>query len=285
MSVGPHGVGLGSVPGCYWPFRSVPLAADIAEDEIAAILSDANARRFLGRAWRLGPVMGDDPAANLLQGGAARAGWTILARPAGTAYVLDIAAERASGPWPRPSTVRNNHKHEKRLARLGALSFTYVEGAGWTKAVFDDLAAIERNSWVATRAGADPKFIDPRLRALWEAAVSDPDLAARFSAGILSVGGVPACFSFGINCGDRRYSIASSYDDRFGKHSPGSVTGYRTYELSADRGASLLNLGSGDSGQKSSMGAVAGPALTDFLFVRSRALAVLLRPFWERKPK
>ncbi len=41
-----------------------------------------------------------------------------------------------------------------------------------------------------------------------------------------------------------------------------------------------MDLGAGDSGYKRAMGAVAGYAMTDLLFVRSRAAARLLERVW-----
>ena len=273
-------LGIRAVPGIYWPFRSFPVAQDATDQELEALLSDPTLRRTLGRAWRLGPVAADDPTALRLLRVARRSGWSTLKRSVGTFYLLDIAEEKKSGPWPRPSTVRNNNKHDKRLAKLGALEFRYIEGSGWTPQVFADLEAIERGSWVASRSDADAKFLDPRRRAAWEKMTADPVLAQMLSAGILYIGGEPASFSFGINSGATRYSIATSYDERFAKHSPGSVTGYRTYEQSVERGVGLLHLGSGDGGAKGSMGAVAGPQVLDLLFVRNPLLAALLRPLW-----
>ena len=276
----PAKLGIRSVLGSYWPFRSFPIAADATDPELSALLTASEAQRALGRAWRLGPVAADDATALRLLRVARQSGWSVLKRSVGTFYLLDIAAEKEAGPWPRPSTVRNNKKHDKRLSKLGELDFRYIEGSGWTPEAFADLERIERSSWVAKRSGADAKFLDARARSGWETMAADPVLAAMLSAGILYIGGEPASFSFGINSGATRYSIATSYDERFAEHSPGSLTGYKTYEQSVARGVGLLHLGSGDGGQKGSMGAVAGPEVLDLLFVRNPLLAALLRPLW-----
>ena len=282
VTVGPPALGLRAVPGIYWPFRSFPIAAEARDSELAAFLSAPAARKALGRAWRLGPVIEDDPSVARLLPVARRSGWSVLKRGAGTPFLLDVAEKKKTGPWPRPSTLRNNSKHSKRLAKLGPLGWDYVVGEAWTPEVFDDLTRIERNSWVARKRGADPKFLNLDLRRGWEVMVQDPVLADMLSVGILSVGGEPASFSFGIDAGATRYSIATSYDDRFADHSPGSLTGYRTYCEAVDRGVDLLNLGVGDSGQKSSMGAVPGPRMMDYLFVGNPMLALILSPLWKR---
>ena len=273
-AAGPKLLGFRAVPGSYWPFRSFPVADDVTDDELAGLLSSAEARRALGRAWRLGPVPQDDPAALRLLRVARRCGYSVLTRPAGATYVLDVAQEE----WPRPSTLRNLHKHEKKLAKLGSLDWRFVSGGDWTAEAFEDLRRIERNSWAGRRAGADPKFVDPGLG--WEDVVRDPILAGMLSVGILSIDGAPVAFSFGLDCGATRYCIATSYDEGFARHSPGYVANYRTYIHAAERGIRALNLGAGDGGEKTSMGAVPGPELRDHLLVRGRMAASLLRLFW-----
>ncbi|HYI49138.1 MAG TPA: GNAT family N-acetyltransferase [Allosphingosinicella sp.] len=282
VRAGPRLLGIRAVPGCYWPFRSFPLARDIDDGELAALLAAPAAREALGRAWRLGPVMDNDPTAARLLKLARRCGWSVLARRTATSWAFDIDAARAAEPWPKPSTARNMHKHEKKLARLGALDFRFVTGEGWDAGALDALAAIERNSWAGSRAGADPKFVDPALRRGWDEVIRDPALAAMLSAGILSIGGSPVAFSFGLDCGRTRYCIATSYDQDFARHSPGYLTGYWTYAAAMERGVALLSLGAGDGGEKSGMGALPEAELMDYLFVRGAARAALLRPLWRR---
>jgi CelD/BcsL family acetyltransferase involved in cellulose biosynthesis len=276
------GFGLRRVPGGYWPWRGVPIAADSSDAEIAAILKHPLARR-LGQAWRLGPQRADDPAGARLAGQARKAGWIPLHRRLGSAWLLDVARLRAEGGWPRGSTLRKNRFFEKHLALEGALEFRFVTGAGWTAATFDTLADIERRAWVGTTTDArGAKFLAPNHRRVWEAAAADPALAAMMWGSILTIGGTPAAFGFGLDCGHTRYCIANSYDPRFARHSPGRVLAYRSFEHLDARGITLLDWGSGDPGYKRMMGAEEGPEVVDRLFVRGRALAALLRPFWER---
>ncbi len=276
VRAGPRLLGLSAVPGSYWPFRCAPIANDADEAELAAMLAGPAAREALGRACRLGPVLDTDPIAARLIGAARRAGYRVLTRRTATAYALDLTEE----PWPKPSTLRNLNKHEKKLARLGALDFRFVSGDQWNSAVLDILARVERSAWAGNRSGADPKFVDPARRRGWQTAIADPELAAMLSVGILSIGGEPAAFSFGLDCGRTRYSIATSYDARFASHSPGYLTGYWTYMKAAERGVERLSLGAGDGGEKSSMGAKPEGELIDCLFVRGAVLATAFRPVW-----
>jgi CelD/BcsL family acetyltransferase involved in cellulose biosynthesis len=271
-------VPLRSVPGSYWPFRSFPVAADATDPELVALLT--RGRKALGPAWRIGPVNADDPTAARLVRLASFGGWSVLQRRVATSFVLDILAARKDGPWPRNSTLKKNRFHEKHLAEHGALEWRMVSGEEWSERVLDDLAAIERRAWVGQQAGANTKFLDPAQRRLWEQAVADPVLGRMLTTGLLYVGGEPAAFSFGLDAGHVRYCIATSYDERLAKHSPGKVLTYRTLIEAAERGITFLDDGAGDGGHKSTMGAAPGPDIMDYLFVR-RPLAPLLRPFWK----
>ena len=273
---------LREVPGSYWPCRSFPIAQSAEDAEIASFLS-AN-RKSLGLAWRLGPLREDDPTALRLQRVAAAGGWTLLRRRLGTCFVLDLAAARAAGPWPRPATQRKNRWHERRLAEHGELGFQSFRGSAWTPELFDTLAGIERESWVARKTdGRDCKFLAPAHRAHWERAASDPLLAGMMCVHLLTIGGAPAAFTFAIEAGPRLSFVANGYDARFARHSPGRILLYRELQRAFEAGIDEIDWGLGDAGYKTEMGASSGPAMLDLLLVRPRLLAAALKLWWERK--
>jgi len=272
---------LKEVPGSYWPYRSFPLARDAGADELAALLAAPQARAALGRAWRIGPVYADDPTAARLAAAARLSGWTILTRRLATCYVVDLAGLAAAGPWPAAKTLRKNRWLERRLAEAGELDFTTVGGGQWDPAVFDLLAAIEADSWVAKKADArDTKFLAPESRRVWERAVGDPVIADMLSCSILRVGGVPAAFTFSLRCGATLYFIANSYSERFAESSPGRILLYRDLQAAAAGGVTKVGWGAGDPGYKSEMGAEPGPDILDHLIVRGPIAAALARPLW-----
>lgn len=269
-----------TVPGSYWPFRSVPIAHDASDAELVALLGDRRSRGVLGRAWRLGPVNEDDAAAARLVALGPQAGWSVLRRRIATDFLFDMAAAWRGGGWPRSSTLKKNRWHEKHLADHGPLEWRYVSGDGWTPVIFDDLATIEARAWVGLRDDAARKFVDPKQRRIWETAVADPALAAMLGTGLLYIAGEPVAFSFGIEAGPVRYCIATSYDERFARHSPGKLLTYRTWFEAAERGITLFDDGAGDGGHKSIMGSAPGPEMMDYLFVRGRLAATVLRRLW-----
>lgn len=280
--VGPAQLGARGVVGSYWPFRNVPVAADASAAELARLLAHRRTHRALGLIWRVGPFYRDDPGAARLVAAARQGGWRVLTRAAGHSFLLDVAAAQAQGPWPRPSTLKRIGNYERQLAREGALRFERVEGAAWTGRVFDALAAVEEASWIAERTDrSGAKFLNPVNRAFWEAAAAQPSLREMMSALILWVGERPVGFCFDLNVGPLQYSIAGSYDQRFAKLKPGKIATYRNAQSALERGITRIDLGTGDGGYKSEMGAVQGPEIIDCLFVRSPALAAVLRSRWE----
>nr|WP_294331245.1 GNAT family N-acetyltransferase [uncultured Sphingomonas sp.] len=274
---GPRWLGLAEIPGCYWPFRSFPVAEGASPAAAEALLA-ALARQV--RALRIGPISDDDPALAWLKVQALAQGWTVLDRFVAHCYLLDIGVPAAEGGWPRGSTLRKNRYFEKHLAREGKLDWT------WGSLRFDDLADIERRSWIASRTdGRDAKFTVDGHGAFFGAAARDPVVAGMMSAAVLRIDGRPMAFSFDLVTGARSYAIANSYDPELARHSPGRVLQYRNLARAREQGVRLVDWGAGDSGYKRTMGAVQGPALRDWIFVRpglAGLAARWLRGAWRR---
>ena len=279
-AAGPAALGARAVVGAYWPFRTVPISPKLSGDDLATLLADPRAKAALGPLWRMGPFYEDDPAGARLIDAAARAGWTMLTRPLGHSYVLEVAEQRATGPWPRPSTLKRVRNYER---QLGEVSWERISGGDWSAAAFDALAEVEAASWIASRTdGSGAKFLNAASRAFWEKVAADPVLAEMMSALILRVGEKPVAFCFDLNVGTLQYSIAGSYDAAFAKLKPGKIATYRNIEWALERGITRIDWGAGDGGYKREIGAVKGPQIVDCLFVRNGFVASILRPRWER---
>lgn len=280
IAAGPRGAGLVSVPGCYWPFRGFPITALASNDVFDATLA-LMARDV--RAVRIGPVYDGDPAASPLIAAARARGWGVVSRTVATSYLLDMAALRAQGQWPRNSTLRKNRFHEKHLGAHGALDWNFVAPEDWPRA-FDMMAEVEKRSWLAERTdGRDAKFTRWGHGAFFRAAAQDAVIAGMFHAALLTVDGAPAAFSFDIDTGPLKYAVANSYDPAYAKHSPGKLLYYRNLVEALDRGIARVDWGAGDSGYKRVIGADEGPAIRDWLLLRPGATALLapvLRHLW-----
>lgn len=274
---------IGEVPGSYWPFRSFPIAADVHEDEIATLLATPEARSELGFAWRLGPVYADDPTLRRLTGAAPAAGWTLLSRRVATCYTVDLAKLRVDPNWPGGKRRQKNRRLERLLGEHGEVTVTTVTGRAWTGEIFDALAAIEAESWVAHKASPrDTKFLHRPNRRIWERAVEDAELAGRLGCLLLSAGATPAAFVLTLDAGPIRHILANSYCERFANAGPGILSLHRAFEAALAEGFERIGWGAGDPGYKSDMGAEPGPEIVDVLLVRG-PLARLARLAWRSR--
>lgn len=267
------------VPGAYWPLRSPLLAPDCDVFALAHAL-DHPAARSLGGVWRVGPLRADAPATELLVAAAQLANWTVLARAAGTSWLIDLDAARTRG-WPGASTARKLRAVWRKLEVHGTPRWRYVRGAAWDTGALEAMGTVEAASWIArTTDGSSAKFMTPSQRALWSNVLTDPVLAEMLSATILMVGNRPVAFSFDLDDGPLRYGIAGSYDAEFGYLGIGKLTNYRAMEDAIAEGQRVMDMGVGDTGYKRAMGAAAGYAMSDLLFVRSRSAALMLAQAW-----
>jgi len=280
---GPDAARLAAIPGCYWPFRGFPALAD-APEAAFDVLVDRLGQEVNG--LRVGPSYDGDPAVAALVAAAKRRGWGVLDRFVADSYLLDMAAARPDGAWPRTSTLKKNRFHEKHLAEHGALDWRFLTGTDLLAGGFDQLAAIEEKSWIAARTdGSDAKFTRKGHGAFWRQAAADPAIAGMMWAALLTVDGVPAAFSFDLNLGTLKYAIANSYDPAFAKHSPGKLLYYRNLVRAQDDGMTHVDWGAGDSGYKEAIGADQGPAIRDWLLLKPGAPAMLgwvLKGLWQR---
>jgi len=277
---GPGIAGLRKVPGSYWPLRSPLIAPECSTIELAQALGHP-AAASLGPVWRVGPTRADDPASLRLLEAARRARWSVLARPAGTSWVIDLDAARKQGGWPRGSTAARLARIERRLASHGPVVWRHVRGEDWNDAVLEELAAVEAASWIAAETdGSGAKFLDPGRRAAWRAVLADPVLAGMLCATILTVSGRAVAFSFDLDDGPVRYGIAGTFRRDFAKAEVGKLANHRAVSDAFDAGAATVDLGAGDSGYKRAMGAMAGYDLVDLLFVRNSIAARLIARLW-----
>ena len=280
--VGPMMIGLGNVPGAYWPFRSAVMGADASWSELAAMLAHAGTRAALSPMWRMGPVYADEPATEALVRAAKRARWTVLTRSVGRSFTLDLTRQ----DWPRKSTLKRLGGYRRRLEAMGSVRIETVRGPGWTKAVFRSLGEVEAASWVGTATdGSGAKFLRTEQRSLWQRVVADPVLADALSATILWLDDRPLAFSFDLTSGNRQYAIASSFDAAFGDHRVGKIVTYHQLAAARSAGIAQVDFGTGDSGYKREIGAEPSSEIHDYLFVRNRSAAALLRLKWEGRAR
>jgi CelD/BcsL family acetyltransferase involved in cellulose biosynthesis len=270
---------LRKVSGAYWPFRAPLIAPDCNPFELAQALEHPGIHR-LGPVWRLGPARLDDPSVRLLVAAARLTSWTVLARPAGTSWVVDLAAARAGG-YPRASVAKKLRAAWRKLENMGQPRWLEVRGEGWNNGVLEAMGRIEAQSWIARGTdGSGAKFLTAQHRSIWQHVLGDPVLAQSLSATLLLLDERPVAFCFDLDDGPVRYGIAGSYVEDMKRFNVGKLANYRSMDDAIAAGQSVLDLGAGDSGYKSEMGAVEGYDLADLLFVRHRPAAMLMARVW-----
>lgn len=280
---GPALVGARKVPGIYWPHRGMLLAEGTTPEQLANLLRGRTGR-MLGQVWRIGPMRGNDPGVAILSQAARLAGWRVLARPAGSCWVIDLAAARAEG-WPRGSTAKRLRRYERNLAAQGVVGWRHVRGRDWSEQVLEELGRIEAQSWITrTTDGSDAKFLQPYQRAQWQCALADPVLAEMLCATILTLDNRAVAFCLDLDNGPCQYGIAGSYCADMAPFHVGKLVNYRVMADAIADGQDVLDLGSGDSGYKREMGAVEAYQLVDLLFARNPLVAAVLGRVW-RGPK
>ena len=283
--IGPASLGLkvNEIAGPYWPMRGVPVDAHTSPSELANAIKDKALTKALGPAFRLGPVVRGHASIRLLSEAMTLAGWTVLTKNAGQHFAVDLATKIASGSWPSTRGQRKRRWHVRNMEKIAPVRTEYFTGADWTPETRDAMAQIEANSWLGTlEDGGDTKFRDPALRSTWEDAAKDPALAAMISGSVFWIGEDPVAFTFGLDCGPARLLIANNFDMAFKKDSPGKVLIYDDFLKAAERGIERMDLGLGDAGYKSDMGAEEVGAFVDLMFVQSPLFARALSALWER---
>ncbi len=284
-NIGPQALGLtvNEIAGCYWPMRGVPMDASASPRELAAALSDKALSKTLGPAFRLGPVVRDHASIRQLCEAMRLAGWSVLTKQAGQHFGVDLAARLEAGNWPSTRGQKKRRWHVRNMEKIAPVRTEYFTGTDWTPATREAMARIEANSWLGNlEDGGDTKFRDPAQRSTWEDAARDPALAEMMRGSIMWLGDDPVAFTFGLDCGPARLLIANNFDRNFAKESPGKVLIYDDFLKAAERGIEWMDLGLGDAGYKSDMGAEEAGVFVDLMFVRSPLMARALRPLWER---
>jgi CelD/BcsL family acetyltransferase involved in cellulose biosynthesis len=280
------GVEFASLAGYYFPFRGLPLPSDESRlldvcDAVVAYLHDT--RRF--SPWRIGPIVRNHPTVVALTQAFRRLGWTVLERPAGETHA--VALEDDFDAYLRrvgASLIKKTAYFERRLRKQGDVSIARLEFSRETTAVqLDELADLERRSWVATDRDGVVKFADRRSRTFWEALLADPALNALVSIWAVRCNDRIVSYSLNVDSGLTRYTLANGYDEAFSIHSPGTILAYHVFKDATERGLRKLEWGQGDSGYKRRWGAVPNLPLSDLIIVAPGAIRrVALRFFAPR---
>jgi CelD/BcsL family acetyltransferase involved in cellulose biosynthesis len=265
-----------SIGGLFVPFRSWPVASDreIRESASAVVAEELTRRcgRYLG--VHLWPTYERDEGAAGLMRALRRNGWRVLARAHGPVLEWSLPAQVAEFERNRASHLKRIRYYQRRMAKLGNVEIrkhSAHDAEGWS-AVIDDLATIERNSWVVKKNG-DPKFCGRRNRRFWLAALHDEFLSVAANVWILYFDAKPVSFSFNFDVCRSKFILLNSYDDAVKEHSTGSILVAHIVRDAIERGVKLIDWGLGDSGYKQVWGARPSQREMEYFAVRPSIVA------------
>lgn len=266
MQFGPLKFAAGA--GHFLPYRGVPLAsAPEVREATCATLADALPDLIRARVGlRLGPIAAHDPMCNGLALALRARGWAVATKALGTSFVVDLPQTVAEFNKVCSGIVKRANYYERRLGKAGKLEIAQHRGLaarGWTKPL-DDVAAIERNSWISEGRGS-VLFDTPQAREFWRRVLADDFLSASFRLWIMYFDGRPISFSCNLDAGNTRYILANLYDAAFKDHRCGNILARHVISGAIEDGRKSIDWGQGNSGYKQLWRAAPAHAVHDLL--------------------
>ena len=260
------GVSVQSLAGGYAPFRTL-LIAETAPETTADALVDFLAREIKPKAFRFGPVEANRPEIKALIKALKARNWHFCLINRGDDHLLDLPADLESYEATVPKKQRQRmNALRRRLDDEGEVKlerYRGLEPAEWNR-VFDQLALIERASWLASKGG-DFTYADPGQAAFWRHYVSDEGATQALSVWVMSVNDRPISFNVALDSGPCRYGLFCHYDEALKRYAPGNIVNRETIVTCFEDGRNHLNLGRGDSGNKARFGANRTEPLEDWM--------------------
>lgn len=260
------GISVLSLAGGYHPFRTL-LIAETAPEETADALVDFVAREIKPKAFRFGPVEAGQPEIKALIEALKRRDWHFCLINRGDDHLLDLPDDLESYEATVPKKQRQRmNALKRRLDDQGEVRLQRYRGlqpGEWNR-VFDQLALVERASWLASKGG-DFTYADPYQAAFWRHYISNEAAARALSVWVMSIDDRPISFNVALDSGPCRYGLFCHYDEALKSFAPGNIVNRETIVTCFEDGRKLLNLGRGDSGNKARFGANRTEPLEDWM--------------------
>ncbi|MGI9501674.1 MAG: GNAT family N-acetyltransferase [Geminicoccaceae bacterium] len=260
------GITVQSLAGGYAPFRTL-LIAETAPDDTAEALVAFLAEEIKPKAFRFGPVEANRPEIRALIKALKTKGWHFCLINSGEDHLLDLPDDLESYEATVPKKQRQRmNALRRRLDDQGEVQlrrYRGLEPAEWNR-IFDQLALVERASWLASKGG-DFTYADPGQAAFWRHYISDEAAAKALSVWVMSINDQPISFNVALDSGPCRYGLFCHYDEALKSFAPGNIVNRETIVTSFEDGLGHLNLGRGDSGNKARFGANRTEALEDWM--------------------
>jgi CelD/BcsL family acetyltransferase involved in cellulose biosynthesis len=265
--------------GYFWPYRSLPLAGrkEVMEATCASMV-DALANQPQSRlGLRIGPTSTEDPMCDALVAALRVRGWNVGTRVFANVFVVELPETTSEFDKMCANTVRRVNDYERHLRKLGNLKIIHYSGSDhcdWEKIV-GEVAAIERNSWVA-REGGTMAFSTTAARDFWIRVLADKFLSSCVTVWLMYIDEHPAAFSCGLDVGNTKYTLANLYDESFKTFRCGNILTRHVLAGAIQRGQKFFDWGWGDSGYKQRWHARPAHALRDILALPPRTVSRII---------
>jgi len=271
--------------GYYFPFRGLPFARDHEADVARAVVAVLRSNRL--RVLRVGPMLRTHASVSALADALRADGWALMVKPRGVEFAMDLpdSVERFRSEMSSHlrKGIGNRQRRMQRQCATRLERYTGLAPDAW-KPVLQDLAAIERASWVGKSNGF-LHFVDPDNAAFWQSCLDVPQMSAATCALVLYLDGAPSAFDFWVDSGPVRYFIAGLHDERAAAHSPGSYLLQIMLEDAIERGLGRASLGQGDSGYKTRFGAKAAGQIDDWIAMPPGVVGRGVEALWKARER
>jgi Acetyltransferase (GNAT) domain len=272
--------------GFFLPYRSLPLAGsnDMME---ATCVTMVNALAAAGKSrlgLRIGPTSTKDPMSAALIAALRSRQWHVGILNSGEIFGVELPTTLSEFDKACSSIIKRTNYYERRLRRLANLKIIEYSGKNthdWERPL-SDVAKIECNSWLKKKNG-NLIFDGIDNKKFWARILCDQFLSRCASIWIMYIDDRPASFSFGIDLGETKYTLANLYDETFKTYRCGNILSHHVLAAAVREGQRLFEWGKGDSGYKQQWNAKPIHSLRDIVALPPRPISAIVKEMLKRQ--
>lgn len=258
------GMPVKALAGYYWPFRSVCVSA-AERDGFAQSLARHFTQCAPATVLRFGPILDRDAGVRAVLRALHEAGWQMLRKQAGDVFTQQLSTVEALHS-DMTASLRKSIRQRRRKAASEAGEITYERYplTGDCGELLDELAMVAHASWQGATGGA-AKFLGAAEKPFWQAIAEAGPRDAKPVVWVLRCDRRAIAFQAQIETPGVIYKIGRGHDPAWKAYSPGSLLTYAVLTWACDQGGALIDWGRGDSGYKSTWGAIDAGKLHEVL--------------------
>ncbi len=180
--------------------------------------------------------------------------------------------------------------YERKMQKAGDVEIRHFRQPSTveTAHMLDDLATIERNSWLVNDPDGKPRFIDGHAQAMWTQLIGQQLTPNdQLDCWIQYLDNKPVSFVFSLTTATTRYVLANNYDERVQDFRTGSILYRKMMQDGIERGIFRYDFGAGNLHYKKYWGAEYNETLETYVVFPNRTVgrAVQLGLDWQARLK